>query len=81
MTVFSVAEAKNKLPGLIDRAMAGEEVVITRHGQPVAELRPVTRPREGAPAGYAALRRQRDARKTVSISSVELLRLVYEDVN
>ena len=37
----SVAEAKNKLSELIDRALRGEGVVITRHGTPVAELRPI----------------------------------------
>jgi prevent-host-death family protein len=40
----SVADAKNKLPELIDRAMRGESVVITRHGTPVVELRPVASP-------------------------------------
>jgi antitoxin (DNA-binding transcriptional repressor) of toxin-antitoxin stability system len=43
----SVAEAKNKLSELIDRALRGEGVVITRHGTPVVELRaipPVPRP-------------------------------------
>jgi prevent-host-death family protein len=38
---YSVAEAKNKLPQLIDRALRGEDVVITRHGHPVAELKPI----------------------------------------
>jgi antitoxin (DNA-binding transcriptional repressor) of toxin-antitoxin stability system len=32
--------SKNRLPSLIDKALDGEEVVITRHGKPVAELRP-----------------------------------------
>ena len=40
VTAYSVAEAKNTLPKLIDRALQGEEVVITRHGKPVAELVP-----------------------------------------
>jgi prevent-host-death family protein len=40
----SVAEAKNRLSELIDRTIAGEAVVITRHGHPVVELKPV-RPR------------------------------------
>lgn len=44
MTKHSVAEAKNKLPELIDRALKGEEVVITRHGHPVATLKPMTAP-------------------------------------
>jgi prevent-host-death family protein len=37
----SVVEAKNNLSDLIARAENGEEVVITRHGQPVAEIRAV----------------------------------------
>jgi prevent-host-death family protein len=37
----SVAEARNNLSELIDRALRGEGVVITRHGRPVVELRPV----------------------------------------
>ena len=41
MTTHSVAQARNHLSELIDRAMKGEDVVITRHGHPVAQLRPV----------------------------------------
>ncbi len=44
MSQHSVAEAKNQLSELIDRALAGEGVVITRHGHPVVELRPVQPP-------------------------------------
>jgi prevent-host-death family protein len=40
----SVAEAKTHLSELIDRALAGEEVIITRHGCPVVTLKPVTPP-------------------------------------
>lgn len=41
MSKYSVAHAKNNLPKLIDRALAGEAVVITRRGRPVVELHPV----------------------------------------
>ena len=41
MANYGVAEAKNKFTHLLDRAENGEHVVITRHGKPVAELRPV----------------------------------------
>jgi prevent-host-death family protein len=41
MGKHSVADAKNNLSELIDRALEGEGVVITRHGRPVAELRPI----------------------------------------
>ncbi len=43
MASHSVAEAKNRLSELIDRALHGEGIVITRHGQPVVELKPVAR--------------------------------------
>jgi len=43
MAKHSVAEAKNHLPDLIDRALGGEEVIITRHGHPVVELRRISR--------------------------------------
>ena len=35
-------EAKNKLGMLLDRVERGEEIVITRHGKPVARLVPNT---------------------------------------
>ena len=47
MTRHSVVEAKNNLSELIARAEAGEEVVITRHGHPVVELKAVQAPRTG----------------------------------
>jgi len=36
--VVSTAEAKNRLPELIRAVEGGEQVVITRHGKPVAQL-------------------------------------------
>jgi prevent-host-death family protein len=41
MANYGVAEAKNKFTHLLDRVQDGERVVITRHGKPVAELRPL----------------------------------------
>jgi antitoxin (DNA-binding transcriptional repressor) of toxin-antitoxin stability system len=41
MSTHSLAEAKDKLPELIDRALEGEAVVITRDGHAVAELKPI----------------------------------------
>ncbi len=40
MSEHSVADARNNLSRLIDRAMAGETVVITRHGYPTVRLTP-----------------------------------------
>ena len=41
MANYSVAEAKNRLSELIDLAVNGEDVVITRHGAPMVGLKPV----------------------------------------
>jgi prevent-host-death family protein len=47
---INVAEAKAKLSELLDRALAGEEIVIARAGKPIARLLPV-RPREARKPG------------------------------
>ncbi len=46
-------EAKTHLSRLLEKVARGESFVITRHGKPVAELRPVAarRPRFGAAKG------------------------------
>jgi len=77
---YSVAEAKNTLPSLIDKATSGEEVIITRHGKPVAELRATPAPlKMPTREGFERLRAGRKARGSVGITSVELLNLIYEE--
>ena len=41
MSTHTVAETKNQLSKLIDRALKGEHIVVTRRGQPVIEFKPV----------------------------------------
>lgn len=41
MSTHDVTEAKDRLSDLIDRALSGEEVTITRNGRPLVDLRPV----------------------------------------
>ena len=46
MTSVNIYEAKTQLSRIIDRAAAGEDIVISRNGKPVArlcQLGPVTR--------------------------------------
>jgi prevent-host-death family protein len=48
MDQINLYQAKTKLSELVDRAAAGEEIVIARHGRPVAKLvayKPRTRKR------------------------------------
>lgn len=52
--VIGAFEAKTHLSALLDRVERGEEVVITKHGRPVARLLPVARP---APQAQVAVER------------------------
>jgi prevent-host-death family protein len=78
MTNYSVADAKNHLPKLIDRALAGEEVIITRRGKPVVELKPAA-PRGAYSKGiHQWLAERRRSRPGVGLTSVQILDLLYE---
>lgn len=44
MSIYSIADAKDQLSELIDRVLKGEGVVITRHGRPLVELKPIDEP-------------------------------------
>jgi prevent-host-death family protein len=78
VTAYSVADAKNRLPTLIDKALAGEEVVITRRGKPVVELRPAARQTAPATGTHEWLRARTRARPGVGLTSVAILDLMYE---
>jgi prevent-host-death family protein len=46
MAEFGVHEAKTHFSKLLERALAGEDVVITRSGEPLVKLVPVQRKRK-----------------------------------
>lgn len=62
MPRYSVAATKDRLSSLIDKALAGEEVIITRRGKPVVELRTVSGSEPGDKA--AAFERLRGFRES-----------------
>ncbi len=45
MITINLARATARLSELLDKVEAGEEIVITRHGRPVARLSPVFNPK------------------------------------
>ncbi len=49
----NMREAKSKLSKLIDQAIVGEEVVISKSGKPVAKLVPFEKPTQNRKAGSA----------------------------
>ncbi|WP_299176052.1 type II toxin-antitoxin system Phd/YefM family antitoxin [uncultured Brevundimonas sp.] len=80
MAAYSVAEAKNSLPRLLDKAIEGEKVIITRHGKPVAEIRslPTLTPDERK-AKLLEIADRRLSRPPLGMTSVELINGMYEE--
>lgn len=82
MSTYSVAEAKNNLSELIDRALKGEGVLITRHGKPVIEFKPVPMqvgPVSEADLNWLASNRLHPNRKPTEDSGALLTRIRDED--
>ena len=48
MKMVNIYEAKAKLSEYLDAALKGERVVICKHNQPIAELRPIDQVRSAA---------------------------------
>ena len=79
MSQHSVAEARNNLSALIDRAAAGEEVVITRHGHPVAEIRPVKTRRQLKPTDAEWLRARWVPRRPDGLNAGDLMSAIRDE--
>jgi prevent-host-death family protein len=80
MSSYSVAAAKADLPRLINQAMAGEEVIITRHGKPVAEIKPAPAVRAPAePGAHDWFLSRRLKLPKGAPTSVELLNMIYDE--
>lgn len=80
MTAYSVAEAKNTLPRLLDKAIGGEQVIITRHGRPIAEIRsiPTVTP-EQRKAKLLEIANRRLTQPPLGMTSVELINGLYDE--
>jgi prevent-host-death family protein len=72
MLTVNLAHAKAHLSELIDKIENGEEVVITRRGQPAARLGSIERPKQ--PIDFKALEEFRKTQPRWPKSSAELIR-------
>ena len=80
MGIYSVAEAKNQLSKLIDRALGGEGVLITRRGEPVVELRAVRpAPRPITEADIEWLRARRVGKTMPKIDAGQLVSTLRDE--
>ena len=67
-------EAKTRLSQLINEAAKGEEIIITKHGVPVAALIPVAGPRQKDPqAAIAAIKDFRRGRRLNGLSIRQMI--------
>lgn len=74
MASIGVFQAKTHLSGLLERVERGEEITITRHGQPVARLVPVRATAHARLADVAErLKAFRKGRRRGDISIRELI--------
>ena len=68
---IGIYDAKSKLSELIDKVRAGKEVVITRHGEPVAKLVPMSPPQAADAAELVrdirALRKRLNVRTSIPL--------------
>ncbi len=80
MQEHSVADAKTHLSALIDKALAGESVVITRHGRPVVALRPLQPPAKSVTTADIDWLASCRAGPAPGLDAGQLLSLMRDDV-
>jgi prevent-host-death family protein len=76
MERIGIYDARSRLSELIERVQSGEEVVLTRHGEPVARLVPEKRRRMRSRA--AAVARIRALARKLDIRDVDVRKLIEE---
>jgi len=74
MKHVGIKQARQELPDLIDRAEAGEEIMITRQGKPVAKL-------VAAPKTLKALPSLTQFRKEIGRTGTPAVQLLREERN
>jgi len=77
MVTVNLARAKAHLSALLDQVEGGEDVVITRHGKPVAHLSAVEQPKK--PLDLKALAEARAKMPKSRKSSAVLLREMRDE--
>lgn len=77
----AVDEAESKLPALINAALAGEPVVLTRRGRPVAEIKPLPEAKKTAETLEAIRKIVAEAKSKVpeGVSAATADNFLYDD--
>jgi len=80
VSTYSIAQAKDQLSKLVDEALDGQHVTITRHGKPVVELRPAAQAARRVTAeDIKWLRQCRESLPSFDADSVAEIRAMRDD--
>jgi len=81
MPTYTVAQAKDNLSRLIDEALEGNPVTITRHGKPVVRITPMATeaPKAMTDAEIDRLARFRATQQPLPISTAEIVRAMRDE--
>jgi prevent-host-death family protein len=81
--MVAVTEARHRLAAILDQVLAGENIVVTRHGAPVAEIVPVRPEPDARPVGLAAfagaMARRGSGTLSETVAGVVAMRSVARD--
>lgn len=75
MHTVSVAEIKSHLSEILNQVLAGEEVIVTRRGEPIIRIEAIKKPLKSIPS----LEKFRAGLPRMKISSTEILRQLRDD--
>ena len=82
MATYTLVQAKNQLSRLVDEALSGQPVTITRHGKPVVHLTPAQPvPKVMTKADWDWLAKQRASRPTLTKSAAEIIREMRDGID
>ncbi len=74
MNQIGAYEAKTRLSQLLEQVARGEEIIITKHGVPVAALTPLPGPRQQNPqAAIAAIKTFRQEHRLAGLSIRQMI--------
>jgi prevent-host-death family protein len=76
MTNVTLSDARARLSALVDQAVGGKTIRITRRGKPVAQITAIDRPRK--PIDIAVLRKLTDSMPTQPVAMRDWLRRVRD---
>jgi len=80
MGTYSLAQAKDQLSRLVDEALSGEVVTITRHDKPVVSLTPsAPAPVRLTKTDIDEMRRRAEGRPSLGADSVTLVREMRDE--